>query len=422
MTKKKAEKPKHVVTKHQRSRWQQQKRRQRIILGLGIFIIVAVLAIMVVGWFTNQYLPLHQTAIRVNGTEFNMNYYIDMLKLQVRNQPAQYMQYLADIAVSNIKQNELIRQGALKLGFSVSDKELDEELKSHDPPFNDAHRDIDRTQMLMTKLRDEYFEPQVPMSAEQRHIMAMMLESEPQADEVRERLQNGESFTELAGELSLDAFSKAKKGDLGWHPANILNEMLGTSVPEDYAFGVEAGMLSHPLYDDEIEKPVGYWLIKVLTRNEEEEEAHVLAMLLGSEAEAQETSSRLKAGEDFATLAEELSQLAGSKKNGGDLGGVTPDMMNPTFDEFVFNPDLELETLSQPIRDEDVATKGGYWLVKLVDKEDNIQIEDDDRDLLKARVLNEWVSSLLYDPGNEINDSNLDEDKKAWALEQALNR
>lgn len=420
MAKKKAEKPKRVITKRQLSRWQQQKRRQRIILGVGISIIAVVLGIVVVGWFTNQYQPMHQTVIRVNDTEFNMKYYIEMLKLQGRNQPAQYMPYLADIVVQNIKRNELIRQGALKLGLSISDKAVKEELKSHDPPFNDAYKDIVRTQMLISKLRDGYFDQQVPMSAEQRHIMAMMLESEPQADEVRERLQNGESFTELAGELSLDALSKVKKGDLGWHPENILNEMLGTSVPEDYAFGVAVGMLSHPLYDDKIEKPVGYWLIKVLERDEEAEEALVLAMLLGSEAKAQEASGRLEAGENFATLADELSQLAESAENGGNLGRVTPGMMSPTFDEFVFNPGLELETLSLPIRDEAVVTKGGYWLVKLVDKDDNRQIEDDDRDLLKAKILNEWVSSLLYDPENEMADGYLDEEKKAWAIEQAM--
>lgn len=422
MAKKKTDKPRRVVTKRQLSRWQQQEKRRRIILGLGIFLIVAVIAIMGVGWFTNQYQPLHQTAIRVNNTEFSMKYYIEMLKLQGREPPTQYMQYLADIVLRNIERDELIRQGALKLGFSVSDEKVKERLKDADLPINDALKDLTRTQILVNKLRDEYFEPQVPISGEQRHIRAMLLESEPQADEVRARLRNGESFAELAGELSLEALSKAKKGDLGWHPENILKEMLGTSVPEDYAFSVEPGMLSLPLHDEEIEKAVGYWLLKVLKRDEESEEAHVLAILLGSEAEAQAVRDRLEAGEDFATLADELSQLNAPGENGGDLGGVTPGMMSPAFDEFVFNPELELETLSQPIRDEDITTKGGYWLVKLVDKEDNRQIEDDDRNFLKTKALEEWVSSLLSDPANQIDDSYLDAEKKAWAIEQAMKR
>jgi len=81
LVRKKREKPRREVTKHQLSRWQRQKRRQRIILGLGIFIIVAVLGIVGGAWYTNYYQPLHQTVIRVNDTKFNMDYYVEMLKL-----------------------------------------------------------------------------------------------------------------------------------------------------------------------------------------------------------------------------------------------------------------------------------------------------------------------------------------------------
>jgi len=47
----KVEKPKREVTKRQLSHWQQQKKRQRIILGLGIFIVVVVLGVLGAGWF-----------------------------------------------------------------------------------------------------------------------------------------------------------------------------------------------------------------------------------------------------------------------------------------------------------------------------------------------------------------------------------
>ena len=178
MTKKKVGKPKREVTKRQLSHWQQQKKRQRIILGLGILIVVAVLGIMGVGWYVSQYQPLHQVVIKVNNTEFNMDYYIKMLKFYGKGQPVQYIDALADELVVVIQRNELIRKGALGLGVVVSDKEVNEELESHDPPFNDAYRDIVRTQMVISKLLDRHFEQTVPMLAEQRHIMAMFLESE----------------------------------------------------------------------------------------------------------------------------------------------------------------------------------------------------------------------------------------------------
>jgi len=419
LTKKKAEKPQRIVTKRQLSHWQRQKKRQRIILGLGIFIIVAVIVIVGVGWYIGQYQPFHQTVIRVNNTEFNMKYYVEMLKLYGGDQPGQYMQYMADSAVKNIEQNELIRQGALKLGISVSDDAVTEELKSSDLPNNDIHRDLVRTQLLIIKLRDEYFGQQVPISADQRHVMAMLLESEQQANEVKARLENGESFAELAEELSLDYLSKTNQGDLGWHPKDILNELLDTTIVE-YTFNSEVGVLSQPIYDEELSKAVGYWLIMVLDIDEDEEEAHVKAMLLGSEETAQDVKVRLEAGEDFATLAKELSQLDGVEENEGDLGILIPGYVSPAFDEFVFNPELKLETLSEPIRDENTVTEGGYWLIKVVDKDEDRPIDDNDRDLLTAKALDEWVSPLWDDPENEIDDSYLDDVKKAWAIEQAM--
>ena len=417
--KRKAQKPPREFTRRQLSRWQQQKRRQRIIFGAGIFIIAAVIVIVAVGLYAGWYRPLHQTAIRVNETEFNMKYYIDMLKFRGEGQGAEYISYMADSIVTEIEQNELIRQGALKLGTSVGDDEVKEELKKLDLPVNDASRDLVRTQIFIEKLRDEYFEHQVPVSAEQAHIMAMLLESESQALEVRAGLENGESFTELAGELSLNYLTRTNEGDLDWHPESIFIELLGTSIPVEFAFGSEGGALSQPLYDEEITKGVGYWLIEVLERDEDMEEAHVQAMLLGSEEEAKEIKARLEASDNFTALAKEHSQLIGAEENEGVLGLVMPDEMTPAFDEFVFNPDTELKTPSEPIRDDAVSTKGGYWLIKILDKDDDRQIDESDRDILKAKALNEWVSSLWDDPSNVVDDSFLDDEKKELAIRQA---
>lgn len=417
MAKKKVEKPQRIFTKRQLSRWQQQKKRQRIILGVGIFTIASVVAIMGVGWYLGQYQPLHQTAIRVNDTEFNMKYYIEMFKVDSWNRPASYLPYLADEVVKKIERNELMRQGALKLGISISDDEVKEELKSYNLPNEDIQRDLIRTKLVISKLLNEHFEPQVPVSAEQVHLMAMLLESEEQATEIRAKLEDGESFAELAEELSLDYFSKTNQGDFSWHPKVILNELLGASIVEDI-FSAEVGVLIQPMYDEEKSKEVGYWLVRVLDRNEEEEEAQIEVMLLGNEAEAQEVISRLEAGEDFATLAKEFSQLEGVEENEGEYE-ITTGMVSPALEEFVFNPETALETISEPIRDDTIATEGGYWLIKVIAKDEDRRIDKEDRDLLKSEALDEWVSSLWDDPENEVDDSYLDDEKKSWAIEQA---
>jgi parvulin-like peptidyl-prolyl isomerase len=421
LAKKKAEKPKRELTKRQLSRWQQQKKRRRIILGSGILVIVAALSIVGVGvynrWYIPEYKPLRETVIEVNDTKFDMDYYIKMLRLYGGGTPIEQMGFVADWVVKEIERDELIRQEAMALGISVSDKEVDEELKSYDPPLSKDYRDVVRTAMLVERLRDEYFDKQVPTSAEQRHIFAMFLESESQANEVRTRLEAGEDFTELAGDLSLDATCKEKKGDLGWRPEGILSLMFATPVLDEYAFNCEVGVLSQPILDETKTKMVGYWLIKVSERDEEAKTAKVKVMLLGSEQWANEVRTKLEAGEkDFAELAKEFSQHDASKENGGDFD-VSQDMMSPAFNEFAFKS--ELNVLSQPIRDDTVSTKGGYWLLKVVDVDNNRQIADEDRKSLKDDTLSKWVKALEDDPKNKV-ESYLDEEKKAWAIWHAI--
>jgi len=417
LTRKKIGKPAREFTRRQLSHRQQQKKRQRIIAAAGIFIIASVLVLVGAGWYITQYRPLHQTVITVNDTKFDMNYYIKMLKFYGEGQS---IYYLTDEVVRIIEQNELVRQEVEgKLGISVSNDAVDEELKSRNPPLSKDYRDVVRAQMLVTKLRDGYFEQKVPIFAEHRHIMAMFLEDESRATEVRARLEDGEDFAELAGELSLDDDSKNKKGNFGWQTKDVLTILLGSPVLGEHAFSAEVGALSQPIYDEAKTKSVGYWLVEVLDRDEETGEAYVQAILLGSEGEVLEVRAKLEAGEDFATLAKELSQLPGAKEDAGYLGLLAPDMTTPAFNEAVFGTKLEPGTLSEPVRDEDMITKGGYWLVKVLEKADDKRIEDADRDLLKTKALSDWASALWDDPENAV-ESYLDDEKKAWAVERAL--
>lgn len=421
MAKKRVEKPKHKPTKRQLSRWQRQKRRQKIILGIGISVVIAALGLVTAGvyfqWYLPEVRPFRETVIEVNDTKFNMGYYIDALKFHLGDQPPQYIQYFLDPVVESIQQNELIRQETLELGITVSDDEVKEKIKSDNLPDNQAVRDTIRAQLLIQKLRDEYFELQVPVSAEQRYVMAMFVESGSQADDIRGRLEDGEDFGEIAGELSLDSFTQMNNGDMGWRPSGVLNGLLNTSILDDLIFGYQVEILSHPIYDSDKSKDLGYWLVQVLEKKAEPEEAHVQGIMLASEEEAQTVISRLETGEDFVELAEEFSQRW-SDIDGADLGWLTPGGMSQAFDDFVFNTDTELNTTSEPILGESTTTQGGYWLFRVEDS-DNREISDEDRDLLVDQALNDWLASLLDDPENDIA-SYLDEEMWEFAIAKIL--
>jgi hypothetical protein len=89
--------------------------------------------------------------------------------------------------------------------------------------------------------------------------------------------------------------------------------------------------------------------------------------------------------------------------------------MSAAFDQYVFAADMQLNAISDPIRDDTVTTKGGYWLVKVVSVESGKDITTEDRDQLKTLALKKWSDALLADPSNKIV-NHLDDDKKSWAL------
>jgi parvulin-like peptidyl-prolyl isomerase len=435
--KKHVEQPRRAMTKRQLSHFKKHQRRQRFIFGAGILIIVAVLVVVgagvYFGWYVPEVKPLHETVIRVNDTEFNMDYYVKTLKYQALQLESmgidvgiEQINSMAEGVATAIQTSALARQEALALGISVSDEEveekIDEDFSDSDPSllkdYRDVIRDMIRAQMLVDKMLDEYFEQQVPQSAEQRHIMAMFLESQSQANKVRERLEDGEGFGELTAELCLDSYCKSQEGDLGWHPREMLPQLINSAVLADSAFSAEVGVISQPVYEETKLKTLGYWIIKVEFVDAEADYAELRAILLGSEEEANQIRERLEDGEDFAALAAEFSRHDESKENGGEFEVDSRGWFGEAFDEFVFDPELELGTLSQPIKENTVVTEGGYWLIKVAEAADDRPLDEEDRDTLKRDALNEWVEGLPDDPDNTV-ESYLDEEKTDWAVLRA---
>jgi len=417
--KKKIERPKHKPTRRQLSRWQKQKRRQRFIIGIGVSVILIAIGLVTAGvyyqWYVPQQKPLKETVIEVNDTSFNMAYYIDTLKYRLTGISPQMVMYYLDIVVQGIQQNELVRQEALELGITVSDAEVDEEINSEGLQDSQAVRDITRAKLLFQKMKEDYFNEKVPVSAEQRHVMAMFLESEKQTNSVRQRLLAGEDFSQLAVELSLDTYTRESNGDLGWKPEGIINDLLTTSVLEEYVFSYSVGDVVIPVYDAKKTKQLGYWLVEVLERNAETGEAHVQAMMLGSEEEAQMILSKLSEGQEFTDLAQEYSQ-SWADEEGADLGWITKGDVSDTIGGFVFNLETELNSISTPIPDEGVSTEGGYWLFK-IPEEGVREISEEDRDLLIEQAMQDWLDSLFEDPENIVN-SYLDDEMREFAIDR----
>ena len=92
-----------------------------------------------------------------------------------------------------------------------------------------------------------------------------------------------------------------------------------------------------------------------------EDEARARHILVPTEDEAKAIAAKIKAGEDFAKLAKELSKDPGSGKDGGDLGYFSKDRMVKEFSDAAFA--MKPGDISAPVK-----SQFGWHLIKLEDR------------------------------------------------------
>lgn len=90
-----------------------------------------------------------------------------------------------------------------------------------------------------------------------------------------------------------------------------------------------------------------------------EEEIHARHILVPTEADAQAALKRIKAGEDFAKVAKEVSKDPGAE--GGDLGWFTRERMVPAFADAAFK--LQPGQISDPVK-----SQFGWHIIKVEGK------------------------------------------------------
>jgi len=401
--------PKQVPTKRQLSKWQRQTKIRRIVIIAAIVFLVGISS-----WVGYEYYedyksdPLREVVIEVNGVPFTMEYYVKILDGYTAGINSSELYYMGDTIANDIANDiirtESLRQGAKNLGIEVTSKEIDAKLEEVGLPSDDeVYRYMARGVLLEEKLK-EHFASQLSDTMSQAHVQAMLVESEEVADEVITKIETGGNFTVLAKDFSCGS---SIEGDLGWLP----EELMPNTLIADAAFNLTPGEISRPIYDKTATKDVGYWLIEVTDKQDDEIKAR--AMLLGSEAEAQHVKAEL-VSRNLSSLAMEYSQHE-SKDEGGELGSLKPgDMGSDAFDEVAFN--LPVNEVSEPVKDKSVQTTGGYWLVKVIDR-GNRELEENVKEELIEKYFNDWFEEWKESSTIE---NVLDEEKRAWAIIKVL--
>jgi len=242
---------------------------------LGILAIITILSLLGYGYYDTQIAVRWQPVIRVNDTVFPASYLAKELKLsKALGARTEQIYTLVEPIIKEIQKYELIRQGAKRMGFSLTPEEINNRLRlSILPPdsevdeaqFQKLYRQRLKelgiseedylgkieTQLLLEKLR-EFLEAQIPQEAEQVHLHVIVVKDEGKAKELKARLEAGEDFATLAKQFSEDETTKAKGGELGWLPRGIRPAL------DEVAFALDIGEISEPLATTE-----GFYLLKV---------------------------------------------------------------------------------------------------------------------------------------------------------------
>jgi len=240
---------------------------------------------------------------------------------------------------------------------------------------------------------------------------------------------------ELLSELEDDELIKKASPELGIQVTDeeITEEIKGYFTESTTDGGNSTDEGNSTLSEDEIDKLYQQWLDRVrLSDSEyrrvveatmlreklaeyfkgqvptEAEQVHLHAIMVDTTEKASEVRDRLLNGEDFATLAQELSLDEETKPYGGDLGWVPRGILFPEIDDVAFN--IEIGNVSEPI-----TTTKGYYVVEVSEKAENMTVDDNHRTILTNNKFIDWVQEQR---DASVIAEYLDQDKINWAVDR----
>lgn len=143
-------------------------------------------------------------------------------------------------------------------------------------------------------------------------------------------------------------------------------------------------------------------------------QVHLLGIEVSDALAASDVQSKLAQGQDFGELAKTTSINADSSASGGDLGWSIKDLLPTDFAGTVFNmePGAITPAINGKITSND---SGGFWIFKVVEKQDAREVDQATQDALKSKLANQWFDDQI---AKSKIDNMVTNEKRAWALSQ----
>lgn len=126
-------------------------------------------------------------------------------------------------------------------------------------------------------------------------------------------------------------------------------------------------------------------------------QVHLSVIVLDTSDAAISAKARIDGGEDFATVARDVSLETTSKENGGDVGWLPTELLNSEMSSVI--DVLDIGKCSDPFpyvqssSSSSTATTTTYMLFMVSEKSAAMQVTDDQLTMLKNKAMTDWLNS-----------------------------
>ncbi len=386
----------------------------KIILGL----VILTFALAGIGSYTNF---VDTSVATVNGEKISQQAFNKAYQAQ-RNRMAQqfgdmfdtlsndsnYMANFRQGVLDNLINERLIDQSAESLAIRVSDERLKKTIREM-PEFQvDGVFDNNRYLTMINQsgfLQTSSFRDYLRVEMTRRQLSQALVSTEfnlPYQEKLQQALQNQTRdirFATISAKQFEAGIDVSEEEIKTYYQANQIRFENKEQVKVDYIRLSVADIAKNiSVTDDEV---ATYYQdnIASFTQAEQRRVSHILIEFTEGDTNSEATAktqaetalTRIAEGEDFATLAKELSNDTFSGENGGDLDFLEIGVMEPSFDEAAFALAIVGDTT------ELVKTSFGYHIIKLTElKKEAIQSLADVNTQLQAKVSNEKAQEKFY--------------------------
>lgn len=312
-------------------------------------------------------------------------------------------------ALKDLIERELLVQDAAKEGLVLPDSILDQVILAEpffqvSGTFSTERYDSLAQQMgysrqqLRERMREDLQVTQITAG-----IMSTAFVTDHQIDEFVRLARQTRDFGMLTLKASAEAVDIAQSDIQKYYGEHLAQFMTPEAVQLDYIqLNKEDFLQKVQVSEDELQQA---YQKEISGLGEQRRAAHILievnAQMTDAQAlqKIQDIQAQLSSGADFAHLAEEFSQDAGSAQQGGDLGYAGTGVYAPEFEKALYA--LKKDQVSAPVR-----TTYGWHLIKLLGvEESSVPAFTQLRQKLFDTISSDKAEQLFIEAGKKLEDS-----------------